>query len=288
MAVDSACRCLAVLACSLAVYLISCCSYSHASHHFRQVSTYSSRRKEIASQFEGSLPGLTVQQSEFLELAKNIISSYEKRRVDALWSSFALFALGIAGSIAASLYMVDKLSLLVSEFTIFFLIGTVVVAVILASACAPKETERELRARRELEHLHGVSQRWLRTQTSFWMELSGHQFEHEVGKVLNDSGYITTVTKASGDGGIDLIAIRKGEVIAIQCKAHRNPIGPGPVRELHGVMTSLAAQGKAAVGMVVSRSGFTEGAANYARSASIRLLDLTDILRMQSQATAKH
>ena len=250
--------------------------------------TYSSQRKAIESQFEGSLPGLTAQQSEFLELARNIISSYEKRRVDILWSSFVFFALGFAVFIAAGLYMANQLSLLVSEFTIFFLIGTVVVAVILASVSAPKETERELRARRELEHLQGVSQRWLRTQTSFWMELSGHQFEHEVGKLLNDSGYITTVTKASGDGGIDLIAIRRGEVIAIQCKAHRNPIGPGPVRELHGVMTSLAAQGKTAVGMVVSRSGFTDGATSYARAAGIRSLDLTDIVRMQSQAAGKN
>lgn len=81
------------------------------------------------------------------------------------------------------------------------------------------------------EHL----QHKLWIQKSWWWSLSPYKFEQEVAKIFKLYGYKTKVTKASGDGGIDIIIKKDGNIGIVQCKHHRNPVGPEPIRALWGV-----------------------------------------------------
>lgn len=43
-------------------------------------------------------------------------------------------------------------------------------------------------------------------------------FEHEVGLLVSAFGYVVEVTPASNDFGADVIAVKRGRRVAIQCK----------------------------------------------------------------------
>ena len=61
----------------------------------------------------------------------------------------------------------------------------------------------------------------------------------------------------------------------IQCKAHAKPIGPGPIRELAGVVES---EKESARGLVISTNGFTRAARGFALSSRIDLWGLDDLI----------
>ena len=119
-------------------------------------------------------------------------------------------------------------------------------------------------------HTHVQSAR-LRQKREYWFGLSGQRFEEELGEVFRKLGYITEVTPGSGDFGVDIRIQRKdGKKGIIQCKAHRNAIGPGPVRELFGVLTHEGAE-KA---FLFCLGGFTQGAMDFAKGKPIELADV--------------
>ena len=47
-------------------------------------------------------------------------------------------------------------------------------------------------------------------EQAWWWGLDGWQFEEEVAKIFILNGYKATVTKGSGDGGVDIIVEREG------------------------------------------------------------------------------
>ncbi|MFC1572435.1 helicase HerA-like domain-containing protein [Candidatus Eisenbacteria bacterium] len=104
-------------------------------------------------------------------------------------------------------------------------------------------------------------------------------FEEEVAGWVAELGYKTWVTKISGDGGVDVWAISGTEQIAIQCKRWKQSIGPGPVRELRGAME----QSKADRAILVSLSGFTEGAQAAARELGVELWDAAQLFQAASK-----
>lgn len=122
----------------------------------------------------------------------------------------------------------------------------------------------------------------VRTNRDFWLSLSGLRFEHEVARLLNALGFKATVTKASGDGGIDIIAYDENDIkIIIQCKAHKKPIGPAAVRDLYGVLVASDSH----YAMLVSVYGFTQGVKSFLRENGIEnivLMDLRHLIQLQS------
>src|SRR5437868_13060831 len=50
--------------------------------------------------------------------------------------------------------------------------------------------------------------------------MPGRQFEHYVARLLEHQGFRTTVTKGSGDLGVDIIAHRDGQSYCVQCKRY--------------------------------------------------------------------
>ena len=115
---------------------------------------------------------------------------------------------------------------------------------------------------------------WNRKQESFWFAMNGHLFEKELARVLESRGYSTTVTRGSGDGGIDVVARMNGTTSIIQCKAWANAVGPATIREIVGVRNA----GQEA--WVVGLGGFTSGARAFAREKGVRLLDVYDVIAL--------
>ena len=119
----------------------------------------------------------------------------------------------------------------------------------------------------------------LRGRREFWLTLKGHEFEHELGELYRRVGYGVTVTKGSGDEGIDVLLVRAGVTTVVQCKAHAVPVGPAVVRELWGAMHAYGAQRC----MLASLGGFTPGVRRFAKGKAIELVDLDGVLAFQSQ-----
>jgi len=75
-------------------------------------------------------------------------------------------------------------------------------------------------------------------------ELEGAQFEHFVAHLLEQMGYRTRVTQASGDGGVDIIAHRDAlglepPIIKVQCKRTTGSMGGPDVQRLTGSSSIL-------------------------------------------------
>ncbi len=66
--------------------------------------------------------------------------------------------------------------------------------------------------------------------------MSGREFEEFIGTLFSNMGYTVEVTKASGDQGIDIIAIRDGIKIGIQTKCYGGVVSNKAVQEVVGAI----------------------------------------------------
>jgi restriction system protein len=102
-------------------------------------------------------------------------------------------------------------------------------------------------------------------------QMSGIEFESYIAAILKSQGYRTMTTPVSGDFGVDLIARRGADRIAIQIKRYSNRLNQDAVRQ--------AVAGKDHYGcnktMVVTSSYFTSAATILAASNRCELVDRT-------------
>ena len=126
-------------------------------------------------------------------------------------------------------------------------------------------------------------QSWSRGKTEFWLSLDGWEFEDELAGLYRQLGYKATMTPATGDDGIDIILKKKNKTIIVQCKAHAKPVGSKTVRELLGALI----HSKADEAILACTSGFTPRAKSFATNHPIKLISLTDILKLQASVQAK-
>ena len=104
--------------------------------------------------------------------------------------------------------------------------------------------------------------------------LSWQEFEVLTAEIFREQGYSVENTVEGADGGVDVIAKKKGEIYVIQCKHWNSRVGVAIIREMAGI---VAASG-AAKGYVVASGGFTLDAIDFARSAGVELMAAEDIL----------
>ena len=100
--------------------------------------------------------------------------------------------------------------------------------------------------------------------------MEGHDFEYWCAALLKDIGFQNvSITKGSGDQGVDIIAEKNGGKYAIQCKRYNKPLGNKPVQEVYA--------GKAIyncdVAVVMTNSTFTDGAKEAATKTGVILWD---------------
>jgi len=106
--------------------------------------------------------------------------------------------------------------------------------------------------------------------------LSGPEFEKLIAALLARMGFQVEMTRATGDGGIDIIATLNKPIIGgrvlVQCKrfAVTGLVGAPLVREFYG---ALKADQGAVKGIFVTTSSFTAQAREFASSLPIELID---------------
>lgn len=101
-------------------------------------------------------------------------------------------------------------------------------------------------------------------------EMEGHDFEYYCAELLKKRGFEeVSVTKGSGDYGVDVLAEKDGVTYAIQCKAYTTPVGVKAVQE--------ACAGREfydrMVGAVLTNQYFTKPAVEAAKKLKILLWD---------------
>ena len=103
--------------------------------------------------------------------------------------------------------------------------------------------------------------------------LSGVEFENVCQALVEKMGFTTQTTKASGDGGIDLIAYNHQPLLSgkyiIQCKRYAGSVGEPIIRDLYGVVTSERAN----KGILMTTGHFTKSAVAFGEGKPIELID---------------
>lgn len=103
--------------------------------------------------------------------------------------------------------------------------------------------------------------------------LSGIEFENICKNLIENMGFSVETTKASGDGGIDLITYNHELVLSgkyiIQCKRYSGSVGEPIIRDLYGVITAERAN----KGILMTTGYFTKSAIAFAEDKPIELID---------------
>lgn len=101
-------------------------------------------------------------------------------------------------------------------------------------------------------------------------DMDGHDFEYYCADLLRQRGFIdVSVTKGSGDYGIDILAEKDGVTYAIQCKAYASPVGVKAIQEAFAGKEYYDRM----VGAVLTNQYFTNPALEAARKLKILLWD---------------
>ena len=101
-------------------------------------------------------------------------------------------------------------------------------------------------------------------------EIEGHDFEYYCAELLKKRGFIdVSVTKGSGDYGVDVLAEKDGVTYAIQCKAYSAPVGVKAVQEAYAGREFYDRM----VGAVLTNQYFTKPAVEAAKKLKILLWD---------------
>ena len=113
--------------------------------------------------------------------------------------------------------------------------------------------------------------------------MSGATFELECKSLIESMGFKTEVTKATGDGGIDLVAydnrpISAGKYI-VQCKRYKDTVGEPILRDLYGVVMAERAN----KGILITTGTFTRQAEAFAKGKQLELIDGNRFLQLLSQ-----
>jgi len=106
-------------------------------------------------------------------------------------------------------------------------------------------------------------------------DLSGIEFENLCSLLISKMGFDTQTTKASGDGGIDIVAtsiepLLRGRYI-IQCKRYSGSVGEPAIRDLYGVVMAERAN----KGILITTGYFTKSALSFAEGKQLELINGT-------------
>lgn len=100
--------------------------------------------------------------------------------------------------------------------------------------------------------------------------MDGHMFEHFVADVLRKNGFRSvSVTKASGDYGVDIVALKEKQKYAFQCKCYQSTLGLKPIQEVYAGAKKYGAN----YSVVVTNSHFSKNAKNLAHELGVSLWD---------------
>ena len=96
--------------------------------------------------------------------------------------------------------------------------------------------------------------------------------------MLRTREFAAEKTRGSGDGGVDIVLTDAKGKILCQCKNHAKTIGPATVRELYGAMMHFGISR----GLLISSSGYTAGAVEFAKDKDIELWGLDELIEKKA------
>jgi len=144
------------------------------------------------------------------------------------------------------------------------------------------EEERRRQLLQKQEQLAQAKEREFQRlrEASALQKLDPYSFEMLCGSLYERMGWTARVTQRTGDGGIDAIVQRGQERKVLQCKRlSGGKVGVGPVRDLFGVIQSENAAG----GILLTTTGFTTGAVDWAAGKTIELIDAAALIALLRQ-----
>jgi hypothetical protein len=115
--------------------------------------------------------------------------------------------------------------------------------------------------------------------------MSGVEFERFVTALLARMEFRPEMTRATGDGGIDIVAILDKPILGgkylFQCKryAPENLVGASTVRDFYGAVTA----DKAVKGILITTSDFTAQAREFAERVGLELINLRQLQALLAQ-----
>lgn len=111
--------------------------------------------------------------------------------------------------------------------------------------------------------------------------MDGTQFESFCAQLLSNRGYENvSVTKGSGDQGIDIIAYKDGIKYGIQCKCYSSAVGNKAVQEVFAGKSFYQCH----VGIVVTNNYFSTSAIELARQNGVVLWNRDKLMQMISES----
>jgi HJR/Mrr/RecB family endonuclease len=136
--------------------------------------------------------------------------------------------------------------------------------------------ERELAAVLRYERDLALYQQVHTEQGSdYWLNAKGVELENKLQQMLNRLGANMKSTAVSGDGGVDLRGVYRGEMTLIQCKGLARNCGVAVIRDAAGVKSIEGSHM-----IVCCPKGFSKGAINYASTARVELWDVDDLVEL--------
>jgi len=99
-------------------------------------------------------------------------------------------------------------------------------------------------------------------------EVQPAEYECLCAEHMRACGFDATLTKASGDQGVDVIARKPGLTVVLQCKYYSSPVGNKAVQEVFAGKRFVGAD----LAVVVSNNEFTDSARQLAQALGVLLL----------------
>lgn len=107
--------------------------------------------------------------------------------------------------------------------------------------------------------------------------------KHWLAAALGKFGWSASVTTASKDQGVDVLARKDGLSVAIQAKRYAGKVGNKAVQEVYSGARHLGLSAAA----VVTTVGFTRSARELAGSTGVTLLHVEDLPRLEAMVKSK-
>lgn len=117
-------------------------------------------------------------------------------------------------------------------------------------------------------------------------DMSPREFEEAVRDMFEGLGYRLSLTKQSGDGGIDLDGHRTGlggGRVVVQCKRYSGTVSVTQIRDLFGVVSS---DPNIEAGFLVTTGHFSSQARDFAKDKRITLIDGLELQAYSHQVTS--
>lgn len=109
--------------------------------------------------------------------------------------------------------------------------------------------------------------------------MNGYAFEDLVAQIFKKNGYLIKQTSYSGDQGVDVIAQKNDEFIAIQVKRYSSKVDNSAIQQVVAGAIHYGCNKK----MVITNNFFTTSAQNLAITNQVTLWDRTKLIEMLHQ-----